>query len=35
MENSEKLLSLLAEAEEKLKDIFADIDKVSFENTKK
>ena len=35
MENTEKVTALVAEAEEKLKDIFAEIDRVSFENTKK
>ena len=35
MQFSEKILSLTAEAEEKLADIFAEIDRISFENTKK
>ncbi len=35
MENLEKITALVAEAEEKLKDIFAEIDRISFENTKK
>ena len=35
MEYSEKVLSLAAEAERKLADIFAEIDRISFENTKK
>jgi len=35
MENFEKITSLVKEAEEKLGDIFAEIDRISFENTKK
>ena len=35
MQFSEKVLSLTAEAESKLSDIFAEIDRISFENTKK
>ena len=35
MENFEKISALVREAEEKLSDIFADIDRISFENTKK
>ena len=35
MENLEKISALVSEAEENLKDIFAEIDRVSFENTKK
>ena len=35
MDNFERVSALVAEAEEKLADIFADIDKVSFENTKR
>ncbi len=35
MENLEKVTALVAEAEEKLAGIFAEIDRVSFENTKK
>ena len=35
MEYSEKVLSLAAEAEKNLADIFAEIDRISFENTKK
>ena len=35
MENLEKISALVSEAEEKLKGIFAEIDRVSFENTKK
>ena len=35
MDNFEKVSALVCEAEEKLADIFADIDKVSFENTKR
>ena len=35
MQFSEKVLSLTAEAESKLTDIFAEIDRISFENTKK
>ena len=35
MENIEKVTALVAEAEQKLAGIFAEIDRVSFENTKK
>ena len=35
MEYSEKVLSLAAEAEKNLSDIFAEIDRISFENTRK
>ena len=35
MQFSQKVLSLTAEAESKLSDIFAEIDRISFENTKK
>ncbi len=35
MENLEKISALVREAEEKLSDIFAEIDKISFANTKK
>jgi cystathionine beta-lyase family protein involved in aluminum resistance len=35
MDNFERVSALVVEAEEKLADIFADIDKVSFENTKR
>ncbi len=35
MQFSEKVLSLTVEAESKLSDIFAEIDRISFENTKK
>ena len=35
MEYSEKVLSLVAKAEKDLADIFAEIDRISFENTKK
>ncbi len=35
MEYSEKVLSLVAKAEKNLADIFAEIDRISFENTKK
>ena len=35
MQFSQKVLSLAAEAESKLSDIFAEIDRISFENTKK
>ena len=35
MEYSNKVLSLVAEAEKNLADIFAEIDRISFENTKK
>ena len=35
MQISQKVLSLTAEAESKLSDIFAEIDRISFENTKK
>lgn len=35
MENLEKIYALVNEAEEKLSDIFAEIDKISFANTKK
>ena len=35
MDNFEKIKALVAEAEEKLSDIFAEIDRISFENTKK
>ena len=35
MENLEKISALVSEAEEKLKGIFAEIDRVSFENKKK
>ena len=35
MEKLEKITALVSEAEEKLSDIFAEIDKISFRNTKK
>ena len=35
MEKIEKITALVSEAEEKLSDIFAEIDKISFRNTKK
>ena len=35
MEYSQKILSLVAEAERDMADIFAEIDRISFENTKK
>ena len=35
MENLERISALVSEAEEKLSDIFAEIDKISFRNTKK
>ena len=35
MEYSQKVLSLVAEAEREMADIFAEIDRISFENTKK
>ena len=35
MEYSQKILSLVAEAEREMADIFAEIDRISFENTKK
>jgi len=35
MQISQKVLSLTAEAESRLSDIFAEIDRISFENTKK
>ncbi len=35
MQFSEKVLSITAEAESRLSDIFAEIDRISFENTKK